>query len=370
MQWNRTYGGADNDVAFSLATTPDGGYILAGATNYPIGDWLEPNLGFFHPDAVYQNVTAWIVKTDATGNMQWNKTFHVNNYNIARSILSTSDGGYAFCIATINATNDVYYRSYLWVVKTNGSGNTVWNKMWSYEDHGEGACSIVQTNDGGYAIAGHGTGSGGSFRLVKLGSDGSLQWNKTCGNVVFWGFPCSLIKTSDGGYALAGMSNLMYEFNFELMKIDGSGNLVWRKDYSSNGYNWGDDLAFSVIQTSDGGYALAGYWNCKWEHDYLFPDLEPYSAAMLVKTDGSGNKQWANLYNGFYDDGAYGVVEAPSGGYVLAGYTWTEGSGSYDVWLFKTDEYGVVPERWTLLAVFLFIAAIIPIVTNRKIRRV
>jgi hypothetical protein len=76
----------------------------------------------------------------------------------------------------------------------------------------------------------------------------------------------------------------------------------------------------------------------------------------------------ANLYNGVYNDGAYGVLEAPGGGYVLTGYTWTEGSGtgSYDVWLFRTDEYGVVPERWTLLTMCLFIAAILSIFIYRK----
>jgi hypothetical protein len=116
---------------------------------------------------------------------------------------------------------------------------------------------------------------------------------------------------------------------------------------------------------------LAGYWNYNYRGNHKFKTLEPISAAMLVKTDASGNLQWTKVYKEAHSNGAYGVLEAPGGGYILAGYTWIEdsGTGSYDVWLFKTDEYGVVPEDWTLMLVSLFMAAILPIFINRKIRR-
>jgi hypothetical protein len=368
VQWNRTYGGERDDVAFSVAATPDGGYILAGATNYPILDWLEPTLDVSYQNMFYQGVEAWVVKTDANGNMQWNKTYDIDSFNVAHCIIAVSDGGYAFCGETADA--NFSYNTGV-VVKTDSLGTTLWCTFFNFS--AGSADSIVEATNGDYAVAGRGLLTDGAFQLSKIKSDGSLQWNKTYSDHSFpdFGAPFSLIKTSDGGYALAGKTEgaFVYNSDFVLLKIDGDGNLKWRKMYYPVGMpSWGNDYANAVIQTSDGGYALAGYWNYNYQGNIKFQRLEPISAAMLVKTDASGNQEWTKVYEEAQTNGAYGVLEVPDGGYVLAGYTWSDssGMGSYDIWLFKTDEYGVVPEVPPVLIMTLVLALATPIFLSKK----
>jgi hypothetical protein len=369
VQWNRTYGGERDDVAFSVAATSEGGYILAGATNYPILDWLEPTLDVSYQNVFYPGVEALVVKTDANGNMQWNKTYHVDSFNVAHCIIQVSDGGYAFCGETANA-NFTHNTSV--VFKTDSYGTTLWCTFFNFS--AGSANSIVEATNGGYAVAGRGLLTDGAFQLSKIKSDGSLQWNKTYSDQYSFpdlGAPFSLIKTSDGGYALAGKTEEVFVYNsdFVLLKIDGDGNLKWRKMYYSVGMpSWGDDYANAVIQTSDGGYALAGYWNYNYRGNIKFQRLEPISAAMLVKTDASGNQEWTKVYEEAQTNGAYGVLETPDDGYVLAGYTWsdTSGIGSYDMWLLKTDEVGIVPEISSLLILTFTLMITAPILLHKK----
>jgi len=149
-EWNKTYGGASWDYAFSVVQTSEGGYAIAGATSsFGVG-----SLDF------------WLVKTDADGNMQWNKTYGGADGDMAYSVVQTGDLGYAMA---------GYTRSFgagehdVWLVKTDGSGSVQWNKTYGGTAL-EWARSVVQTSDGGYAIAGatHSFGVGGDFWLIKL----------------------------------------------------------------------------------------------------------------------------------------------------------------------------------------------------------
>jgi predicted secreted protein len=310
--WNKTYGGTNDDSAEDLVQTADGGYALAGRTySYGAGNW-----------------DAWLVKTDASGTMQWNKTYGGTGYDRANALVRTTDGGYALAGETASfgaGGADV------WVVKTDSNGNMQWNK--TYGGTGEDVATVlVQTADGGYALGGNtvsfGTGGSWDFWLVKTDAAGTMQWNKTYGGTDFeWAY--AFVQTNDGGYALAGHTGWDPLVDFWLVKTDAYGNQQWNKTYGGTNH----DAATALVQTFDGGYALAGYTSSWSAGDYDF---------WLVKTDSSGNAQWNKTYGGTGADWASVLVQTADGGYALAGGTQSFSVGSTDFWLIKTDASGTM----------------------------
>ena len=316
--WSYTYGRSPYDYAFSMVQTSDGGYAMVGSseTNGSRGVWL--------------------VKTDAVGNHLWNKTYGGFEYfsqDLGVSVIQTSEGGYAIIGAT---TDSFLYANDALLIKTDAAGNHLWNKTYGdpstvEEDFGT---SVVQTTDGGYAIAGY-TGSmmtgDADFWLIKTDAAGNHLWNKTYGGADF-DRANSMIQTADGGYALAGFT---YSFSvseladFWLVKTDADGVMQWNKTYGGTG----DDEAWALVQTSDGGYALAGDYDVG-EYVYDF---------WLVKTDAAGNHLWNKTYGGhgvMDSDTCRSVVQTTDGGYTMGGTTFSYGAGNGDAWLVKTDAAG------------------------------
>jgi hypothetical protein len=315
LGWNKTFGrvGFDFEVGESIVQTSDGGYAIAGRS-HPSG------MGSDYGDA-------WLIKIDANGNHQWNKTYGGTGDEIGYSLVQASDGGYAIAGGTDSygaGSSDVY------LVKTDAAGTMLWNKTYggAKSDYGY---SMVQTSDGGYAIAGC-TGSYGAtwyeFYLIKTNAAGSLQWYKTYGGTGY-DFGFSLVQTSDGGYAITGSnsSSIGGDSDLCLIKTLADGNLEWKKTYDGSD----QDVGESIVQTSDGGYAIAG-------------TTGQYSGnrfdAWLVKTDASGTMQWQKTYGGTEFDYGYSIVLAKEGGYAIAGYTASYGANHYDAWLIKTDGKG------------------------------
>ena len=138
-----------------------------------------------------------------------------------------------------------------------------------------------------------------------------------------------VIQTSDGGYALAGWTDSYGNgyYNFWLVKTDSLGNQQWAQTYG----NSGDSEASSIVQTSDGGYAIGGFTNSTGNGIYSF---------WLIKTDAKGNEQWSQTYGASGDNEAYSMIQTSDGGYALAGYTTTLGSGGRQMLLVKTDANG------------------------------
>ena len=138
--------------------------------------------------------------------------------------------------------------------------------------------------------------------------------------------------------------------NVKTEKTLGSPSIGWHQTYGGTG----NEEVHSVIQTSDGGYALAGWTSSFGASEYDF---------WLVKTDSSGNVQWNKTYGGSGHDEAYSVIQTSDGGYAITGDTWS--FGAYDFWLVKTDEFGVVPETaWVILPLLLF--ATVSIIISKK----
>ena len=274
----------------------------------------------------------WLIKTDAVGNELWNQTYGDIMDDAGFSIVETSDGGYAIAgiTSSFGAGNwDV------WLIKTDAGGIMQWNQTYggAGSDYG---WSVVGTIDGGYAIAGYTSsyGAGGNdVWLVKTDSSGVMQWNQTyggAGNDQSY----SIVQTIDGGYAVTGYTYSYGSGNSDvwLVKTDSSGVMQWNQTYGGADHEWG----YSLLQISDGGYAIVG-------------STESYGAGSfdfwLIKTDAGGIMQWSKTYGGTGWDEGYSAVETGDGGYVIVGYTASFGAGSYDVWLVKTDSSGNA--RWS-----------------------
>jgi hypothetical protein len=252
LQWTKTIGGPETEEGRSLIQTSDGGYAIAGYTeSFGAGEW-----------------DVYVVKLDAKGNLQWTRTIGGKKLEVGVSLIQTPDGGYAIAGYTKSFGTgewDVY------VVKLDAKGNLQWNKTIGGPAH-EIGFSLIQTSDGGYAITGFtgsfGAGSGDVY-VVKLDANGNLQWTKTIGGpAVESGY--SLIQTSDGGYAIAGET---YSFgagkwDVYVVKLDANGNLQWTKTIGGKSGEKGS----SLVQTSDGGYAITGATNsfgAGWQDVYV-----------------------------------------------------------------------------------------------------
>jgi hypothetical protein len=161
-----------------------------------------------------------------------------------------------------------------------------WNQTYGGTNH-DWVSALVQTNDGGYALAGVTLSFGGyDFWLVKTDASGTMQWNMTYGGTNRWSEASALVQTNDGGYALAGLTLpfLTIDFDFWLVKTNSTGGMEWNQTYGG----LGDDYARSVVQTSDGGYALAGYTNSFGAGGSDFYLVKARSCTLTITTTTGG----------------------------------------------------------------------------------
>jgi len=164
-----------------------------------------------------------------------------------------------------------------------------------------------------------------SLAFISSAGASSVMWSQIYEESGRFESAYSVIETSDGGYAIVGESGL--DSDFCLLKTDEWGNMQWTKTYGGTK----DDRAFSVVETSDGGYALAGYTESFGAGSFDF---------WLVKTDVNGSMQWNRTYGGSNLEKAYSLIKTSDGGYVIAGYVQSSGFRGYDFWLVKTDLNG------------------------------
>jgi len=305
--WDRTLGGPYGDEAYSVQQTSDGGYVITGYTfSYGAG-----------------GADVWLVKTDASGNEVWAKTFGGSYGDEGRSVQQTSDGGYV-----ITGFSGSFYG--LWLIKTDADGNEVWDKVFGGGGNDAGN-SVQQTSDGGYIVAGTTTsfGAGGfDVWLIKTDASGNKVWDRTFGGTGE-DEGTSVQQTSDGGYIITGftMSCGAGGADVWLIKTDASGNEVWDRTFGGTD----NDRGYSVQQTSDGGYITTG---CTVSRGAGAGDV------WLIKTDASGNKVWDKTFGGTDYDRGYSVDQTSDGGFIVTGYTDSYGAGGSDLWLIKTDAEG------------------------------
>jgi hypothetical protein len=323
-QWSQTYGSGD---AYSIVQTSEGDYAIAGTSG---NDFLLVKVDASGNEQWTQTYGRLTPSVPAPGD-------HPSS-DQARSMIQTTDGGYAIAGYTDSygaGGND------FWLVKTDVSGDMQWSQTYGGSGNDQG-WSIAQTADGGYILAGFSTSYGDGFfpvgLLIKVDASGKEQWTKTYSGereVEFY----SVIQTRDSGYTLTGqidryLSNGGFGWDVLLAKTDSTGNKQWEQMYGQRR----DDEGRSVIQTDDGGYVIAGATQTDAGYE-----RQDYGDILLIEVDSSGNEQWNRTYGGDRTDTAFSVIETDDNGYAVAGYTESYGLGVGDFALIKTDSSGSAP---------------------------
>ena len=343
IEWIHTFDSYENDRAYYVDQTADGGYIITGSTVVTPPFYTE----------------LLLIKTDANGEESWRNNFPINMTNLyGTAVHQTTDGDY-IVVGSIGG-------AWLWdvqVTKADANGDLVWQKSFGKSDELDHGYDILETSDGGYIALGLTTSYGhGNFDLwlIKLTADGTEQWNKTIGGTSN-DEPKRFTKTVDDGYVIVGQTDADDGMgDLWVVKTDEDGDVLWQKTYGdsdvmeygvcvktvSNGYivlgsfqdmNWTESLwvlrldsqgallwdqlisedgtvfGTSITPTTDGGYFITGN---------LITDMESFfSDAYFLKLNKQGARQWVKtleLSNGLQDEANYGI-QARDGGYVAVG---------------------------------------------------
>ncbi len=355
--WMQTFGGIGSDLGYSVQQTSDGGYIITGVTGSYGAGWND----------------VWLIKTDANGNKEWDRTFGGSEDDVGYSVEQTSDGGYIITGWTKSYGAGGYD---VWLIKTDANGNKEWDRTFGGSEN-DYAYSVQQTTDGGYIITGetnsYGSGNSDAW-LIKIDREGNKVWDRTFGGSEY-DIGYSVEQTSDGGYVITGETRSYGEGGMDawLIKTDGNGNKEWEMIFGGSEY----DVGYSVGQTSDGGYIITGEtrsygsgWSDVWliktdgngnkewdrtfggsENDYAYSVEQTYDGGYIIggnieddiwfiKTDGNGNKEWEMIFGGEKKDESHSVQQTSDGGYIITGCTYSYGAGGCDIWLIKTDGGG------------------------------
>jgi hypothetical protein len=357
IQWQKALGGYGYETAFSIKQTTDGGYIVAGQASTNDGD-VTGNHGY---------LDFWVVKLNANGNLQWEQSFGGSSADFATSIEQTSDGGYI--VGGVTNSNDKQVSgnhgySDEWVVKLNASGKIQWKKTYGGSSSDYLSC-IVQTKDGGYITAGgtnsnNGDVSGthdivyGDFWITKLDKNGNLQWRKTFGGSDYE-LANSIAQTSDGGYIAVGWNRSKNgdikgnhgDYDLWVIKLTGNGNLNWQR--SLGGRN--GDFGYSIQQTNDNGYIIAGGSDSKNADVSGNHGREDF---WIVKLNVSGNLQWQKSLGGSEYEEARSIAQTKDGGYILTGHTFSDDKnvpgnhGQNDFWVIKLSSDALISKAENL----------------------
>ena len=252
--WDQTYGDVNDDYAYDIQQTNDGGYILA--------------CSHFISITLY----GLIIKIDENGEIEWNKTYDGPFNNGVYSIAQTADGNYSVLGSIENEEGTEYL---IWLFKIGINGEFIWEKK--FGNNQEIILLMELTDDGGNILSGLSSSpESEDLLLIKTNSDGEIMWKKTY-DVGLFEIGFEVQQTYDGGFIITGflMTKLLTSYAF-LFKTDQNGKMEWIKRYGTELFN----ILFSCQQTTDGGYILAG-------EGAALTDPEAY--ALLIKTDDKGN---------------------------------------------------------------------------------
>jgi len=378
-EWNRTFGGSSNDVGTYGQQTKDGGFIITGYTTSYGADapfsWLikapyRGDLWLIKTDAkgnkewdrtlgglgkelgfcvqqtndggyiiaggkksfwIIGNYDVWVVKTDSKGNIEWDRTYGWSDEDLGFSVQQSKDGG--FIIAGYTSFTD---GKKAWIIKIDSLGNKEWNLATGKADS-EAAC-VQLTKDGGYIITGYTPSSGAGKEdvwLIKTDAKGNWDWLKTFGGPNR-DLGLSVQETKDSGYIITGLTESYGAGKGDvwLIKTDSKGDREWDKTFGGAGF----DSGASVQQTSDEGYIITGYSTTSAGGDRGLSQLFSSSdrgRVWLIKTDSKGNELWNETFGGSRSDWGNSVQETQDGGYIITGVTESYGAGKEDVWLIK-----------------------------------
>jgi hypothetical protein len=263
----------------------------------------------------------------------WTKTFGGNNSDNGNYVLQTADGGF---IIVGTSFSDSTERNQVWLIRTDNLGNQIWDRTYGGTGH-EYGYSVYQTSDGGFVITGSTNSNNplGDAFLLKTDFDGDEVWFKTYGDSSDSETGYRVKELSDGGYIISGHTadTSSNTTDVLLIRTDELGNLIWLKTFGETGSEYG----YSVQEVSPAGFIIAGYTTS------IFGAGN--ADVWLIHTDYSGNIIWTKTFGGSGFDYAYSVQQTSDGGFIIAGGTTSYGSGTLDVWLIRLNSSG--DSLWT-----------------------
>ena len=355
--WTKNFGGSGEDTAQAVINTTDGGYAILGFSNSTDGDIIDK--------ATAVN-DYWLLKLDAEGNLEWNKTYGGSKDDRGQSLVQTSDGGYALTGYAMSddgdgSNNEGFHDN--WIVKVDAFGTIEWEKSFGFSGH-DHSYDILQTEDDGLFFTGflditsaradgntekgnsltrHGV---GEFWGSKIDANGNLQWRGYYGGTNN-DRSHAVVRSDDGGFVMSGftessdfdINNSRGSYDFWVVKIDNTGNLVWQHTFGGTGIERAQDIA----KTNDGGFVIAGN---TFSNDVDISKNNGESDIWLVKIDALGNLVWESTFGGSQFDDARSVSASKDGGFIISGNSKsadkdaTANSGENDIWLIKTDANG------------------------------
>jgi Secretion system C-terminal sorting domain len=342
IQWQKSLGGSEADIAYDSKQTKDGGYIISG--------WTASN----DSDVVGFNgsVDCWVIKLDAVGNVQWKKCYGNSASGTERglSITTTYDNGYA--IAGTAGLNDDY-----WVFKIDSVGNMLWQKMYGGSS-AEIPSRIIETQDHSLMVIGFSQSNNGDVTgnhsvgnediwLIKLNPVGNLLWQKCYGGTGY-DFAEDIKQNSTGGFYIAGST---FSNNGDItqnkgsrdawiIKIDSIGKIIWQKTF---GGSFGENIYTLSVIIGDsillGGATNSSNGDVTGLHGTK-------SDVWAIKLDSAGSLIWQKCYGGSNEDGCLSMCQTTNGDFVLAGITQSNNGdvsgskGPENIWIIRIDNNG------------------------------
>lgn len=300
-------------IGCDIKQTSDGGNIILGYSNsYGAG-----------------NSDILLIKTLASGDTVWTRTYGDADIDVGESVSETSDGGFiitGYSYENITLTDDII------LIKVNSNGDLIWSKSYHLYDYYQYGNSVIQTIDGGYLINGSlVTPDGSDFAtiIIKTDSLGNSQWDR----VIFSGYPdgnCMSgngIQDSDGNYLITGTSSCPATGSDAfLLKLSQDGSTIWSKKY---GTVIGAESTNFIHPTSDRNYILFGnLYDCSSTHKYF----------LIIKVNPNGDTLWSKIYRlGDLNEG-YQIIETKDNGFLCVGGA--EYMNYSEICMFKIDSIG------------------------------
>jgi len=342
LLWETNLGGSGSDRAFSIQETADEGFIVGGTSTFSDGD-VSGNNG---------NSDYWIVRLDGQGNLLWETNLGGKGNDVALSIGQTFDGGFIIGGASASSDGDVSNNKGIfdyWIVKLDPQGSLLWETNLGGSGNDQ-ALSISQTTDGGFIVGGVSTSSDGDvsenngdfdYWVVRLDGQGNIIWETSLGgsdaDIAF-----SIQQTSDGGFAVGGSSESLDgdltsnngNSDFWIVRLDGQGNLLWETSLGGSDA----DIAFSIQQTTDGGFIVSGQSESS---DGNVSGNKGNSDFWIVKLNGQGSLLWETNFGGNRGDEANSIQQTADGGFIVVGNSRSmdgdvsSNKGSTDYWIVK-----------------------------------
>ncbi len=329
--WEKSYGGKQADYLFDVIPTPDYGFILGGCSlSKKSGAKTAINRG---------DMDYWVWKMDEKGNQDWQKGMGGSGQDMLACVLLTNDGGYILAGSSesnksLDKKEDARGSSDFWIIKLNAKGGEEWQKTIGGSSQDE-LTSIVRARDGGYVLAGSSnsersadktsTSYGGmDYWVVKVDREGKLVWQNSFGGVYNEELR-SLVATQDGGYLLGGSSNSpeggtktdrgLGQSDYWIVKLDDKGIEQWQKTFGGTG----DDQLYVVKELADGTYIFGGNSNSE-SGESKTKSNDNGTDFWVVAMDKDQKVLWQETYNIAKTDVLTSLVENDDHTLLLGGY--------------------------------------------------